>query len=209
MNQDQQQQYVPVQQEMRFNPYKPRYISYVTIFLGAAGALFMIAHAIAWLFAEEIHIEPLQPYLAMVPRPALLFSGIGLLVTAMLAEVNSRMKTPPATWRVKNELIRTLAQNGLLDIYDVSTWKGMFAVAPVGRYNREAQSFTIPFLLRHANARQFFDKIGDSISGFARCQSAVVEEDNSKRLYNCKLILWYTDNPYGEVSLETDLFEDD
>lgn len=207
----QEQQYVPVQQETHYNPYKPRFVSYFTMVFGFLGAASLLVFGIIKLFGEILQFESLNalmaPYIAY--ETTFLVAGIILVILALASEIRSRTKTPPATWKVKNELIRTLSQYGLLDINDTTHWKGMFAVAPVGRYNRTAQSFTLPFLLRHAHAKESFEKMGDAISGFARCYSAEVLEDNSRRLYNCKLVLWYTDNPYGEVDLEEDLFGDD
>lgn len=202
------QQYVPVDQNMNYNPYKPRFISYFTMFLAGIGGVSLILFAILKLFTEYLTVDTivnlLQPFI--VYETPLLVIGIISLIAAIAFEIYSRIKTPPAAFRVKNELVRTLSQFGLVDIHNTNNWKGMFAVSPVGKFNKNAQSYTISFLLRHANARQALEKIEDAISGFARCQSAEIKEDNSKKLWNYQLILWYTDNPYGEVDLEDDLF---
>ena len=205
----QEQQYVPVNQESHYNPYKPRFISYFTIIFAIIAAVSLLGFGLIYLLTEVIPLDSLaalmSPY-KVYERP-LLTTCFASSVFAIGSEIYSRTKTPPATWKVKNELVRTLSQYGLLDINDTTHWKGMFAVAPVGRYNRQAKSFTLPFLLRHAHAKESFEQMGNAISGFARCQSAEVLEDNSRRLYNCKLVLWYTDNPYGEISMD-DMFED-
>lgn len=212
MAENQERQYVPVDTTngVSYNPYKPRFISYFTMGFAAIGVLALLVFVSVKVFTEVLTLDAIVVLLTpCIPyETPMLIVGILGLTLAIVSEVRSRIKTPPATYRVKNELIRTLSQFGLLDINDTSHWKGMFAVAPVGRFNREAQSFTLPFLLRHANAKQSFEKMGDAISGFARCHSAEVAEDNSRRMYNCKLILWYTDNPYGEVTMD-DLFGDD
>lgn len=206
-----QQEYVPVNRNDNtpdFKPYKPRYVSPVTVFLGAIGGMCLTVYALLRLLTEAVPIQSIVDLFKGYTgyELPLLIVGIVSLVLAIASEIRSRTKTPPAAWRVKNELIRSLQQYGLLD-RDTSQWKGMFAVAPTGRYNRESMSFTLPFLLRHVNAQQFFDSIGDSLTGFARCQMAEVVSDNSRRLYNAKLILWYTDNPYGETTIE-DMFEE-
>lgn len=201
-------EYVPTTPS-NYNPYVPRFVSYFT--LGFA-AIALLSCAIAILVTLINDLVPIQSIVDLVSPvtpyiPFLFATAVVTLLLAIGSEVYSRLKTPPAAWRVKNELVRTLSQYGLLDTNNTDTWKGMFAVSPIGKYDKNAKMFTLPFLLRHANAKERFEQIGDSISGFARCLSAEVLEDNSKRLYNCKLVLWYTDNPYGEVDLEN-LFDE-
>lgn len=180
--------------------WKPKLVSNYSALVGGLGlialALFLIAYLLKKLELTSIP-EFAQP--VFDNQSTFLLAGIALIIVAIIGEAISRLRTPPPTWRVKEELIRACGDMGLLELNNMERWQGKFSVSPVGRWNRQAKCFTVPFLLRNVNAtEEKFQTMEKSIAGFARSLDCNIELDNSKKLYNFKLILWYGD-PYSNL----------
>lgn len=184
-----------------YKHWKPQLVSNATILFGGAGAI-CLALALLSLFMQRQSMSYLHESFALLfsNMHLLTIVGISLIILAGASEAISRLRTPPPVWRVRQELIRALGDLGLLELNNTELWQGKFAVCPVGKWNRQARCFTVPFLLRNVNAtEEKFASIEKSIAGFSRSLDCSIEQDNSKRLYNFKLTLWYTPNPYQRV----------
>lgn len=183
------------------NQWKPKLVSDWTVIVGGIGlialSLFLMLRAFKALGITEIH-EPFC-HVASYEFECLII-GVLLFGLAITGEALSRFRImPPSKRRVQNELTRCLIQLGLLDGNNTQKWKGMFSVAPIGRWDTKTKRFSLPFLLRHAKAtdRQF-ETIEQSIASFAGCRDVAVEIDNTNRIWNMRLDLWYGDDPYEE-----------
>lgn len=180
--------------------WKPKLVSTYSVVVGGLGIISLALFAISTLL-EGMSLDAIPEFLLPLfqAKATCLVVGIVLIVIAIAIEAVSRLRTPPPTWRVKEELIRAMGDMGLLELNNMDRWQGKFAVAPVGRYNRQAKCFTVPFLLRNVNATEDkFKSMEKSIAGFARSLDCSIEQDNSRRLYNFKLVLWY-DDPYSNI----------
>lgn len=180
--------------------WKPKLVSNYTAVFGGLGLIALALFFIAQLLGQlELKTTPTFANPLFLNQYLILGFGIFLIVIAVIGEAVSRLRTPPPTWRVKEELIRAMGDMGLLELNNMDRWQGKFAVCPVGRYNRQAKCFTVPFLLRNVNATEDkFKTMEKSIAGFARSLDCSIEQDNSRRLYNFKLVLWY-DDPYSNI----------
>lgn len=180
--------------------WKPKLVSTYTALVGGLGLIALALFFLAQLLGN-LELKSIPDYLLPIfeAQPQLFIAGTALILVAVGIEAFSRLRTPPPTWRVKEELIRAMGDMGLLELNNMERWNGKFAVAPVGRWNRQAKCFTVSFLMRNVNATEDkFKTMEKSIAGFARSLDCSIEQDNSKRLYNFRLILWYAD-PYSNI----------
>ena len=179
--------------------WRPKLVSGHTVVFGGLGLLNLALFGLITVFnMNDISIPDILTPITE-HRTEYAIWGIFWILLAMAIETVSRLRTPPPVWRVKQELIRALGDMGLLELNNMDMWKGKFAVSPIGTWNKQAKCFTVPFLLRNVNATEDkFKTMEKSIAGFARSLDCSIEQDNSKRLYNFKLILWY-DNPYANI----------
>lgn len=120
------------------------------------------------------------------------------LAIGVAAELVSRFRVPPATWRVKVELQRALIDLGLLDGEDTRRWRGVFWCAPFGKYSRREKLYTLLFDCRTVKATpQVFKEMEQCIAGFHRSQDAAIEPYHRKGKRACyQLMLWYGTSPY-------------
>lgn len=180
--------------------WKPKLFSNYALIIGGAGVIFITLAAIS-LLLSKFDLSSLPDYLKTLftnDGSFFLLGGV-LLLIAGLIETFSRLRTPPPTWRVREELIRAMGDLGLLELNDKARWQGKFSVAPIGKYNKHAKCFTVPFLLRNVNATEDkFKSMEKSIAGFARSVDCTIEQDNTKKFYNFRLVLWYA-NPYENI----------
>lgn len=121
-------------------------------------------------------------------------------VLAVVTEVFSYLRFPPPTWRVKDELTAALVDVGILNPYDVDSWKGMYRVAPIGKFNWNAKSFELLFDVATVKANDERLKMLQEnlpIAGFHRAQEVAIEHHKtSKGNRVCfKLIIWYSSRP--------------
>lgn len=180
--------------------WKPKLVSTYTALVGGLGLITLTLFVLVELLGS-LELKSIPDYLLPIfdAQAQLLIAGILLILAAIGIEAFSRLRTPPPTWRVKEELIRAMGDMGLLELNNTERWQGRFSVAPLGHWNRQAKCFTVPFLLRNVNATEDkFKTMEKSIAGFARSLDCSIEQDNSKRLWNFKLVLWY-DDPYSTI----------
>lgn len=183
------------------NQWKPKLVSDWSVAVGGIGlialSLSLLLQAFQILGATEIP----APFCHVANHEfECLIIGVLLFGLAIAGEVFSRLRImPPSRRRVQNELTRCLIQLGLLDGNNTQKWKGMFSVSPIGKWDNKTKRFSLPFLLRHAKATEKqFATIEQSIASFTGCHDAAIEIDNTNRIWNMRLDLWFGDDAYGE-----------
>lgn len=184
------------------NRWKPRQVSRWAV---VPILLAMISAGIAVLLLVDGHLETQEGFTPLgwaewVPFGAATWVVLAasLAVVGAIAELVSRFRVPPATWRVKVELQRALIDLGLLDGEDTRRWRGVFWCAPFGKYSRREKLYTLLFDCRTVKATpQVFKEMEQSIAGFHRSQDAAIEPYRRKGKRACyQLMLWYGTSPY-------------
>lgn len=179
--------------------WRPRLFSPITTFFFVMAIICLGLFALSLMFGEmEIQRKYEFINLIMGNTAQFLSAGILALIIAAINEAISRLRIPPPTWRVKQELTRALCDLGLLEKNDTTYWKGAYWVAPIGKWNSKSKSFELLFDIRNVNATQEkFDQLEESIAGFARSQDVSIEHWKIKNNRNgFKLTLWYSSNPF-------------
>lgn len=181
--------------------WKPRQASFWTM-LFTILAIVALAVAVLQMLGERPESQgfSLLAWLDLIPFD----NGIWLAATAafaalaIVAELVSRFRVPPATWRVKVELQRALIDLGMLDGEDTRRWRGVFWCAPFGKYSRKEKLYTLLFDCRTVKAKpETFKELEQCIAGFHRSQDAAIETYRRKGKRTCyRLMLWYGINPY-------------
>ncbi|WP_124061588.1 hypothetical protein [Gordonibacter sp. Marseille-P4307] len=190
-----------VELQRELHRWKPRQTSFWTMLFSVFA---VIALAIAML--EAIRDQPdaqtysLFAWLHFIPleqRAWIAIAGASA-IAAIAAELISRFRIPPATWRVKVELQRALIDLGLLDGDDTRRWRGVFWCAPFGKYSRQEKLYTLLFDCRTVKAKpETFKELEQCIAGFHRSQDAAVEIYKRRGKRTCyRLMLWYGTNSY-------------
>lgn len=181
--------------------WKPKIVSDWAVLIGGIGlialSLSFVSFAIQtiWIGGVPDAFRPIINH-----QLEYLIIGIALFILAIVGEAVGRFRIePPAVWRVQNQLTRCLIQLGLLDGNNTQKWKGMFSVSPIGKWDAKTKRFSLPFLLRHAKATEKqFATIEQSIASFTGCRDAAIEIDNTNRIWNMRLDLWFGDDAYSE-----------
>lgn len=181
--------------------WKPRQASLWTLlFMMIAIAAFAVAILQVVRDSPEMQGFSLRAWLDLIPFEygAWLAMGAAFTIAAISAELISRFRVPPATWRVKVELQRALIDLGMLDGEDTRRWRGVFWCAPFGKYSRKEKLYTLLFDCRTVKAKpEVFKELEQCIAGFHRSQDAAIETYRRKGKRTCyRLMLWYGTNPY-------------
>jgi len=169
-------------------------------------ALFVGLIEIVAYKANQLYLVSAFEWARLNERAAFLFDnavliGIVLLLLSSTSEALSRIRVPPPTWRVRQELISTLIALNLLP-RDQTKWHGMLWVAPLGHYDFKTKRYTLLFDIRNPKATEKrFEKIGGGIAGFAHSQDVAIEHARIKRMGNrrecMRLIVWYGQSPFS------------
>lgn len=182
------------------NRWKPKLVSPVTTAWALlAGVMWM---AVAWLLVSSVTESALvglveeyaEPYLGFVSALALPLA-VTFTFAAVVSEAVSQFRVPPPRFRVVDQLTRALGDLGLLDLDHKDRWRGMYWVAPIGRWNRKAKTFSVLFDINTVKATPeiFNQKLMEAIAGFRGVQEVSIEHWRTKRgKRRCfRLTLWY------------------
>ena len=180
--------------------WRPRQVPGLVAGLGMVGAILAVV-SVLWIVFGDQAMESMKEVPAYLQDGTLVAIAIAIAVLCIVIAVAAMVViyTRPTAFKVRQELIRSLIQLRLLDD-DMTMWKGMFSVAPKGRYNRKAQCYSISFMLHNVNAKeQELMDLSQAIAGFARSRDCSIEMHPENRFYNFKLHLWYSRDSYAET----------
>lgn len=181
--------------------WKPRQASLWTL-LFTMLAVVVLAVAMLQIMREKTEVQEysILAWVDLIPFEygVWLAMTAAFAIAAMSAELISRLRVPPATWRVKVELQRALIDLGILDGEDTRKWRGVWWCAPFGKYNKREKLYTLLFDCRTVKAKpEVFKELEHSIAGFHRSQDAAIEPYSRNGKRACyRLMLWYATNPY-------------
>ena len=127
--------------------------------------------------------------------------GIAFLAAAGASQLASMLRVPPPSWKIKQELALALISLGLLP-RDRGRWKGVYWVAPFGKYDFRAKRYTLLFNVKNVKATERkLEKIEGGTAGFAHSQYVAIEHARIEWMGNrrecMKLVIWYGTTPYG------------
>lgn len=179
------------------SPFTAIYLA-ISMFCGSMALLSLLLGGIGW--PQVFNLWPFAAFKAVIAFSwhPLLFVLFALLAAG--TEVFSYLRFPPPVWRVKNELTAALVDVGILNPYDVESWRGVYHVAPFGKFNWGARSFELLFDVASVKANDERLKMLQEnlpIAGFHRAQEVVIEHyKTAKGNRLCfKLTVWYSAAP--------------
>lgn len=190
------------------NRWKPKLVSPVTTAWALLAGVMWIAVALLLVSSMtesslgDLLKKYMEPYLGFVSAVALPLA-VAFTVAAVVSEVVSQLRVPPPRFRVVDQLTRALGDLGLLDLDHKDRWRGMYWVAPVGRWDRKTKAYSLLFDINTVKATPelFQQKLLEAIAGFRGVQDVTIEPWKTKRgMRRCfKLTLWYGTNPYEKT----------